>query len=86
MYYGLTAEKIDAAVAAHKTVFFDADLNPVVPAEGQWFCEFDIILDFEGDAQVRDQALVEYLGEGRVASEVEEYDRAPNGDILILQD
>lgn len=84
-YYGLTAERIDAATKQHSGAFFDKDLNPIEPKEGQWFCEFDVILTFEGEEEVRDQALVEYVGEGRVQSEYDEYDREPHGDILILQ-
>lgn len=32
---------IETAAASAGTFFFDAQLNPVVPEVGQWFCEFD---------------------------------------------
>ena len=53
----ITYEAARAALAANTTVFFDADLNPVAPEVGQWFCEFDINDDPEVDS-LRDEALV----------------------------
>jgi hypothetical protein len=58
----LTPENIRAACADHETIFFDGDLNPVLPKPGQWFCEFDLVLTEEGNEIVRDEALVEYQG------------------------
>lgn len=51
-----------AAVASAGTVFFDGQLNPVVPEVGQWFCEFDDEFDAGESGTLRDGALVEYLG------------------------
>jgi hypothetical protein len=98
MYF--TPEHVRAACAQHGTIFFTHDLQPVAPKEGQWFCEFHIIETFEGE-EVRDEAIVEYLGPDekfvnygdgfkpipvhRVASEYDECDREPRGDVLILQ-
>lgn len=92
----LTLENALNAASRHGTVFFDADLNPVVPQEGQWFCEFD-----EHDGRLRDEALVEYLGvvakavlvNGKfeecpahsVIPEYAESDREPRGIVLIRQ-
>lgn len=92
----LNLENALAAASKHKTVFFDAELNPVMPQEGQWFCEFD-----EYDGQLRDEALVEYLGISTKAvlvnGTLEEYqthavitehaesDREPSGIVLIRQ-
>jgi len=61
-HYGLTYERIRAATEQHGTVFFDADLNPVQPEPGQWFCEFDCDVDYEGEWFVRDEAFVRYEG------------------------
>ena len=57
-----TPAQIDAATKAHGTLFFDADLNPVVPQEGQWFCEYHLEIPEEGDDYMTDGNLVEYLG------------------------
>lgn len=57
-----TPAQVDAAIKAHGTIFFDGELNPVVPEPGQWFCEFDLIIPEEGDNFIRDESLVEYLG------------------------
>lgn len=94
----LTIEAAKAAIEQHKTVFFDRNLNPVMPQQGQWFCEFD---DENGDANLIGGALVEYMGlstkallEGdtfvehpshRVAGDYLDGDREPRGLILILQ-
>ena len=51
-----------AAVKQHGTVFFDYKMNPVQPAVGQWFCEYELVIPEEGDDFMRDGALVEYLG------------------------
>ena len=85
-----------AAVNQHKTVFFDAELKPVVPQDGQWFCEYD-----EHAGHLRDEAIVEYLGSSTkalyvdggfvdypthsVAEEHAESDREPRGIVLIRQ-
>lgn len=58
----ITPAQAAAAVALHGTVFFDNDLNPVVPQAGQWFCEIELVIPEEGDDYLRDDALVEYLG------------------------
>ena len=94
-------EQVRAAIARSGTIFFDAELNPVQPKAGQWFCEFDIIDTYEGNEIVRDEALVEYLGEedqhtfgpdselltSRVHQVAPEDSdaRQPNGWVLILQ-
>jgi hypothetical protein len=99
--YALTYERIDAATKLHNTVFFDGDLNPVVPREGQWFCEFDCDVDHEGEWFVRDEAFVEYAGlsetsmwdgekfvtrpSHRVLPEGGDCDREPRGYVLIAQ-
>lgn len=92
----LTLQNAELAVATHGTVFFDAELNPVVPEIGQWFCEFD-----EYGGKLRDEALVEYLGldtcavlvDGQIVerpvnwviTEYSEAGRAPHGIVLIRQ-
>ncbi len=78
---------IKAALAAHGTVFFDRDLKPVTPVEGQWFCEFDLGHTFrDGEHEVpHGEAIVEYVGEGRVVPDGYDCDRRTHGDILILQ-
>ena len=38
----LTYAACMAATKQHETIFFDANLNPVTPCDGQWFCEFDV--------------------------------------------
>ena len=77
----LTYTACMAATKQHETIFFDASLNPVSPQDGQWFCEFDV---GNGDG-LRDEALVEYVGSGRVMPEGDDEDRYPRGVILILQ-
>lgn len=93
-----TSEQVREAVKAHNTIFFNADLQPVEPKEGQWFCEFHVD---DSDEEVLAEAIVEYLGmsesafltdngwvevkDHRVASEYDESDRRPYGDILVLQ-
>lgn len=54
--------QVQAAIAQHGTIFFDAELNPVTPQAGQWFCEYELIIPEEGDDYLSDQALVEYVG------------------------
>lgn len=93
-----TPPQVAAATQAHNTVFFDASLNPVKPAEGQWFCEFDLITPCEGAPYLRDEALVEYVGavttttaDGLtrnahfVCPEGDDAAREPRGLVLILQ-
>lgn len=63
----LTPDNIRAAVVRHETIFFDADLQPIVPQPGQWFCEYDIELAEEGNEILRDGAIVEFV-ETEVAS------------------
>lgn len=55
-------EQVRAAVQQHGTIFFDANLNPVVPEPGQWFCEYNAVIPEEGEDHLRDESLVEYLG------------------------
>ena len=50
------------AIETHGTIFFDIDLQPVVPQPGQWFCEFDDQYLPEDSETLRDEAIVEYLG------------------------
>lgn len=79
----MDAARAEAAAKQHNTVFFNSDLQPVVPTEGQWFCEFDY--RDEMSDELRDEALVEYIGDGRVMPEGDEDDRSPRGVILVLQ-
>jgi hypothetical protein len=58
----LTPDQVHAAVKTHGTIFFDAQLNPVTPQIGQWFCEYELVIPEEGDDFLRDDALVEYTG------------------------
>ena len=58
-YY--SPEQVRSAIAAHGTVFFDSNLNPITPEPGSWFCEFDIIDTYEGNEIVRDEELVHPL-------------------------
>jgi hypothetical protein len=58
----LNPAQVEAAIAKHGTVFFDADLNPVVPQVGQWFCEYVLVIPEKGDNYIQDDALVEYAG------------------------
>lgn len=44
-------------IHARGTIFFDRDLQPIVPQPGQWFAEFDG--DHEG---LYGEAIVEYIG------------------------
>lgn len=64
-YYGLTAQQVRDLPVQHGTVFFayvDKLLVPVVPKEGEWFCEFDWNTDYEGKSFVQDGSLVRYAG------------------------
>ncbi len=99
--YGLTPKSAEAAVKLHGTIFFDWNLNPVKPVEGQWFCEFDLVIPEAREPFLRDEALVEYLGpaeslrseaagfaragEHRVMPEHSDCDRPPRGVVLIAQ-
>lgn len=57
-----TPAQVNAAIKAHGTIFFDADLNPVVPQERQWFCEYEhVIPETDDPAFMRDEALVEFV-------------------------
>ena len=47
------------AIETHGTIFFDIDLQPVVPQPGQWFCEFDDQYLPEDSETLRDEAIVE---------------------------
>ena len=89
----ITPESLKAAVQQHGSMFFDADLKPVQPVPGQWFCEAYIEQD-----QVQYDALVEYVGRSEVwlglgntelrhevAEEGSDEARSPRGDALILQ-
>lgn len=85
------------AIKQHNTIFFNHKLEPVEPKDGQWFCEFK---DYDGEVVI-DGPLVKYLGQDEVclygdgkaisriahavASDGSEYDREPEGLILILQ-
>lgn len=81
-----TPAQVRNAITAHATVFFDADLQPVTPIEGQWFCEFDVYDRACGYECLRDEALVEYTGNGLVIEEGEDAEeRRPGGLVLILQ-
>jgi hypothetical protein len=95
-----TPQQVRAAIEQHGTAFFDFNLQPVQPREGQWFCEFSIEEALEGE-EVRDADLVEYIGtttsyvlsdsgttpivRHAVMPEGADEDRQPAGDVLILQ-
>ena len=94
----LTPDNIRAAVVRHETIFFDADLQPITPAAGQWFCEYDIYVTYEGNEILRDEALVEFVetylwkfsdgatvSQHLVCPENDEELRNPRGEALILQ-
>lgn len=99
-FYGLTPQRVREVSKQHATIFFNADLQPIQPKEGQWFCEIHLIDTADGE-EVAAEAIVEFLGtsdsayladgqwihftDHRVASEYDEGDRRPYGDILILQ-
>lgn len=57
-----TPSQVDAAIKFHGTIFFDRNLNPVLPQVGQWFCEYEQVTPEEGEPFIRDEALVEYCG------------------------
>lgn len=71
----MNAAQIIAAEAT-KAIFFNVNLEPVVPLVGDWFCEMDWDTDFEGDDFVREGSLVEYLGED------ESHTFAPDGSLV----
>jgi hypothetical protein len=87
----LTIEQLHAAVLQHDTIYFDANLNPVVPQIGQWFVELtlDVIDDrvVEGDiveiVDVNDDGLQGVVA--LVAAEGDEECRGNRADVLILQ-
>lgn len=83
----LTVSKVEQAVrdGVRFAKFSDGALVPVTPQVGQWFCEFEIEGGIFDDAWVRDGALVEYVGEGRVCEGRDYSDRLPAGDVLVLQ-
>jgi hypothetical protein len=99
-FFGLTPERVREVFKQHTTIFFNSYLQPVEPKEGQWFCEIHLIETADGE-EVAAEAIVEYLGasesayltdngwvqvrDHRVASEYDEGDRRPYGDLLILQ-
>lgn len=60
------------AVRTHGTVFFDANLQPVVPTPGQWFCEF---YDAHGAPMLRHLVSAEHADDAR----------RPQGLVLVLQ-
>lgn len=71
------------AVHTHGTVFFDGNLQPVVPQPGQWFCEFD-----DGDCdegqELRDEAFVKYVGpDESVCWDAQLNDFAPHGAPML---
>lgn len=55
----ITSQAATTAVEQHGTIWFDANLNPVTPCVGQWFCEFD---EYD-DETLLDGAFVCYEGE-----------------------
>ena len=94
----LTPDNIRAAVVRHETSCFDAELQPIVPQPGQWFCEYDIDLAEEGNEILRDGALVEFVetevarySDGQalirhwVTTEYSDNWREPRGEALIRQ-
>lgn len=97
----LTLENAQAAVAKHGTVFFDTDLNPVIPQVGEYFCEFDAAFGAEDDLYLRAELLVRYVGvttrliagtagvtekpSHLVVEDGNERDREPYGIILVRQ-
>jgi hypothetical protein len=75
------------AIAANRGhLFFDKNMNPVSPVEGQWFCEVDI----DEEDQLRFEAMVEFngvdeSGRARVTPDGHEFDRYPDCYFLLLQ-
>lgn len=65
MFSQYTPDRVNAAIKAHGTKFFDKDLNPVVPQPGDWFCEFDLTYRMGKDGMIFDRAVdgafVEYI-------------------------
>lgn len=99
----ITAEVLRGAEAT-KAIFFvqtDAGLQAVEPKEGDWFCEYDWDVDYEGDDFLSAGAMVEYAGlsesvtfEGgkavsrpshRVVPEGDDCDREPSTLVLVRQ-
>ena len=94
----LTPDNIRAAVVRHETIFLDAELQPIVPQPGQWFCEYDILFADEGNEILSEGALVEFVetevarytdGEQLVrhwvTTEYSDECREPIGEALIRQ-
>jgi hypothetical protein len=93
----LKPEQVQAACkTAH--LFFDADLNPVTPQVGEWYCEVDWDTDIDGDDFVTEGALVRYEGTSistltdgtsqarhRVTPDGDDEDRTPQGMVLVRQ-
>lgn len=77
----LNTNTVVNAVERHRTLFFDASLNPVTPQPGQWFCEYDDDFDLGESNFCRDEALVEYVGpDESVCWSNEVNDFVPHGD------
>lgn len=47
------------AVMRHDSIFFDEDLNPVIPQPGEYFVEYD---EEEFADNLLDRAMVQYVG------------------------
>jgi hypothetical protein len=87
----ITIDQLQDAVLQHGTIYFDANLNPVVPQMGKWFVE--LTLDVE-DGRVVEGDIVEIVDvnddglQGTfalVAAENEDECRVSRADVLILQ-
>lgn len=86
----ISFEQLHAAVLQSDTIYFDADLNPVVPTVGQWFAEFTLREDgviMPGDIVEIVDVTFDHLQWvfAMVASEDDEGCHASRADILILQ-
>lgn len=77
----ITWNQACAAVAKHKTIYFNSNLEPVIPTHGQWFVE----LDYYGQQNLSEGGLVEYVGEGWIIYEGGDELRRPHGVVLICQ-
>jgi len=72
-----TGQAIYAAIDANNGHrYFDNDLQPVQPKEGQRFCEVHVDVDYEGDLRASYEELVEYVGED------EQFTFGPNGETM----
>ena len=68
----------------NETIFLGANLEPVTPKAGQWFCE----VTYDASQEGYEIALVEFIGwidgTGYVVSDGDDT-RRPSGDVMILR-